>query len=174
MTIDRSGRPPVETEGAPEARDIAADVRASTARQRDKAAEARHTLAFVDVDGLKAVNDGQGHAAGDRLLRGDAEAMLSRLRNYDLVVRYGGDEFLCALPGADLEDAGQRLDAMTDDLTTSSSGASVSVGLAVLEDADTLEGLITRADAALYTEHRAAREHPGSPPAPAHRSALDR
>jgi len=58
------------------------------------------TLAFVDVDGLKTVNDTQGHAVGDTLLRNVVTARRSGLRETDLIVRYGGDECLCVLPGA--------------------------------------------------------------------------
>ncbi len=60
-------------------------------------------LAFVDVDDLKTVNDSRGHLAGDALLRLVAETLLSSVRRYDVVVRYGGDEFVWALPnlGAD-------------------------------------------------------------------------
>ena len=64
------------------------------------------TLAFADVVGLKATNDHAGHAAGDQLLAQVAALQQSAVREYDLLVRYGGDEFLCGLAGVDRETAG--------------------------------------------------------------------
>ena len=52
---------------------------------------------FLDVDGLKHVNDTEGHASGDRLLVDTVATIRKRVRSYDLVIRYGGDEFVCAL-----------------------------------------------------------------------------
>jgi diguanylate cyclase (GGDEF)-like protein len=54
-------------------------------------------LAFVDVDHLKEINDVHGHAAGDQVLQAVAETLRTTLRGYDLIFRYGGDEFVCAL-----------------------------------------------------------------------------
>ena len=54
-------------------------------------------LAYIDVDGLKQVNDSHGHGAGDALLRDVAGAIQKHLRSYDTLVRVGGDEFVCAL-----------------------------------------------------------------------------
>jgi diguanylate cyclase (GGDEF)-like protein len=115
------------------------------------------TLAFVDVDGLKAINDAHGHAAGDRALRAVAAALLHGLRSYDLVVRPGGDEFLCGLPGTDLAAAQHRFDAVASTLAEQNPGTSVSIGLAELATRDTLEALIARADAALYDARRNTR-----------------
>lgn len=66
-------------------------------------------LAFIDVDRLKAINDAHGHAAGDRMLTHVARALKENLRPYDLIIRFGGDEFLCAIPGISLANATQRL-----------------------------------------------------------------
>lgn len=115
----------------------------------------RLALAFVDVDGLKAVNDSRGHGAGDALLRSVAALLRDELRDYDVVVRYGGDEFLCALPGMDMAEAKARLEHVNAALAASAH-CSVTAGIAVLEDGDTLDTLIARADQALY-ERRAAR-----------------
>jgi diguanylate cyclase (GGDEF)-like protein len=140
---------------------------ADLAREIDRArrSDGRLVLAFVDVDGLKATNDVQGHAAGDALLRDVAMALSTGLRSYDLVVRYGGDEFLCALPGTDIDGAGRRFDEVTRQLTETSTHASVTTGLAELENSDTLDTLIARADAALYAERRRP-EHESAATAP--------
>jgi diguanylate cyclase (GGDEF)-like protein len=124
---------------------------------RARRADGRLVLAFVDVDGLKAINDVHGHAAGDQLLRDVALALRTGLRSYDLVIRFGGDEFLCALPGTDPEGARRRFDEVARNLTKRRPGASVSTGLAALESADTLGELTGRADAALYAGRGRAR-----------------
>jgi diguanylate cyclase (GGDEF)-like protein len=110
-------------------------------------------LAFVDVDGLKATNDTQGHAAGDRLLGHIVNTIRSHLRGYDLIVRYGGDEFVCALVDASIESAAERFLQVNEELG-SSQRASISVGLAELSERDSLDDLIARADAALRRERQ--------------------
>jgi diguanylate cyclase (GGDEF)-like protein len=124
---------------------------------RVRRSDGRLVLAFVDVDGLKATNDAEGHAAGDQLLHDVGVALRTGLRSYDLVVRYGGDEFLCALPGTDVEGARRRFDEVARNLTEKNPRASVSMGLAPLEDGDTLDELTARADRALYAA-RGAQE----------------
>jgi diguanylate cyclase (GGDEF)-like protein len=117
---------------------------------RARRSDGRLVLAFVDVDGLKTVNDDHGHAAGDQLLCDVAAALLNGLRSYDLVVRYGGDEFVCALPGTSLDGAKRRFHEVGRALAEKNLGASMSTGLAELADPDTLDDLTARADAALY------------------------
>jgi diguanylate cyclase (GGDEF)-like protein len=106
-------------------------------------------LAFIDVDDLKATNDSLGHEAGDRRLTQVAECLRSNLREYDVVVRYGGDEFLCGLIDMPLSVARQRFDQVDVDLAISGDG-SVSIGLVQLETGEDLEALIRRADEAMY------------------------
>jgi diguanylate cyclase (GGDEF)-like protein len=107
-------------------------------------------LAFVDVDGLKEVNDREGHAAGDQLLIDVVETIRAKLRSYDPVVRYGGDEFLCALSNVDIDSARERFAGIQLALGEAREGCSISVGLAELRSDDTLEDLTARGDAALY------------------------
>jgi diguanylate cyclase (GGDEF)-like protein len=114
-------------------------------------------LGFLDVDGLKAVNDTDGHAAGDALLVAVVDALRASLRSYDVVVRYGGDEFLFSLSGADEEAAAQRLKTMRTLLGHRMSGRSVSAGFATLRPDDDLDALIRRADLDLYTRRSAER-----------------
>jgi diguanylate cyclase (GGDEF)-like protein len=107
-------------------------------------------LAMLDVDALKAVNDAHGHAAGDALLRDLPTAITAALRSYDVIVRWGGDEFACALSEVSLEVAAERLADIQRALGELRPGASISSGLAELTDGDTLESLVGRADADLY------------------------
>ena len=114
-------------------------------------------LAFVDVDGLKEVNDRDGHAAGDALLIDVVETIRSQLRSYDPVVRFGGDEFVCAISDLDLDGVRQRFEGIDRELARKREGASISVGLAELRSGDTLDDLTSRGDEALYAVKRRRR-----------------
>ena len=108
---------------------------------------------FLDVDGLKQLNDTEGHAAGDRVLVEVVAAISRRVRSYDLVIRLGGDEFLCALVDVAPEDAERTLADIRSQYAART-GHSVSVGMTTVGDADTAESVIARADAAMYAERR--------------------
>ena len=107
--------------------------------------------AFVDVDGLKATNDSLGHPAGDQLLRQVVDTIRANVRSYDLIVRFGGDEFVCGLMDVNMEKAAERFLLVNADLAETQH-ASVSVGLAELAPDDSVADLIARADEALYRE----------------------
>jgi diguanylate cyclase (GGDEF)-like protein len=117
-------------------------------------------LAFVDVNNLKVRNDLHGHIAGDRLLRKIADTLRANVRSYDLVVRYGGDEFICGFPALDVNDAAERFAHINEDLA-SSDEASVAFGLAELERDDSLTELIIRADALMYANRYQRVQGPG-------------
>ena len=116
-------------------------------------------LAFADVDGLKAVNDSRGHAAGDRMLVQVAATLSKQLRPYDLIIRYGGDEFVCVLAGIDMPTASQRLSSLNDLLAASPEGGSITIGLAEMQPEDSPEDLLVRADMALYRKRRLHVSH---------------
>lgn len=107
--------------------------------------------AYIDVDGLKSVNDSQGHVAGDRLLRNVADSLRSRMRSYDLLMRIGGDEFLCVLPGIGVDEARRRLHDLG---PAGSQSWSISIGVSVLHDSDEAQQLIDRADRDLIETRR--------------------
>jgi len=106
-------------------------------------------LAFLDVDGLKAVNDEQGHEAGDDLLREVVRCWREVLRSYDVFIRYGGDEFICGVADLPVAAVAERFETANNELR-SRDHASVSVGLAERVRGEGLAALIERADAAMY------------------------
>ncbi len=132
------------------------------AAAREHARATRHALPvsvlLVDVDHFKNVNDTHGHAAGDAVLRGVATLVLSIARRSDLVARWGGEEFVIALPqttepGARV--AAERLRrSISETAHTTPSGKSVtvtaSIGIASADAPWKLEELLGRADQAMY------------------------
>ncbi len=117
--------------------------------------DGRLVAAFIDVDGLKAVNDKDGHRAGDDLLRSVAQGLRRHMRTYDLLIRLGGDEFLCVLPNVTLAEARARFGRLRSDLAGSTS--SVSIGYAELCDGDSPDDLVNRADGALLAQRGTSR-----------------
>jgi diguanylate cyclase (GGDEF)-like protein len=107
------------------------------------------TVALLDLDGFKIVNDEDGHGAGDALLQALARAWSAELRMADHLGRYGGDEFVLCLPGTDTVRAEDLLARLRE-----SHPASWSAGTATARPGDTLEDLLLRADADLYRHKR--------------------
>ena len=116
----------------------------------------RLVVAFIDVDGLKHTNDTDGHAAGDELLRDVAQSITQQLRSYDVIARFGGDEFVCSLSGQDAAGAGERFEQIRTSLSQAARRATITVGLAECAKEESLEQLIARADATMIN----ARQHP--------------
>lgn len=121
------------------------------------------TLAFLDLDHFKGVNDTLGHQTGDRLLREIAGAMVSRLRRVDVVARFGGDEFVLLLPETDAEAARTVLDSVRGAIRTVAEpyGDSVraSVGaVTYLEPPASVDDVLRRADAAMYEAKAEGRD----------------
>jgi diguanylate cyclase (GGDEF)-like protein len=123
-------------------------------------------LALVDVDHFKALNDAHGHAAGDAGLGHVGRCLSLALREYDAVGRWGGEEFLVLLPGADLSTAAAAAERLREavELTPLAAGGgaslhlTVSVGVAALTaEASSLDDLLKAADGALYRAKAAGR-----------------
>jgi diguanylate cyclase (GGDEF)-like protein len=121
--------------------------------ERARRSDGRFVIAFIDVDGLKGVNDREGHAAGDRVLRTLAATMRANLRAYDPIVRYGGDEFVCGVAQIDTVEVQHRLDVIDQSLRHAT-GVGITAGVAAMDGNETLEELTERADAALLEAKR--------------------
>jgi diguanylate cyclase (GGDEF)-like protein len=113
------------------------------------------TAAYVDIDNFKAVNDTLGHASGDELLNLVARTMSGILRGTDVVARLGGDEFALLLPGAGLDDAKGRLQAVHNALNSATAGTEPAVGFSIgavtfTEPPHSSAHMIARADRVMY------------------------
>lgn len=135
--------------------------------ERDRAMRQKQPccVALVDIDLFKKVNDTFGHTEGDRVLRAVAESLRRNVRPYDVLYRYGGEEFLICLPAATPEAGRQVLERMRSAIAalgiTSATGKPIPItatfGLAELSADLSVEESLDRADTALYDGKRAGR-----------------
>ena len=122
------------------------------------------SVAMIDIDHFKRVNDTYGHPAGDQVIRSLAWLLKRRLRNTDIIGRYGGEEFLVGLPNATSQQALQVLDRIRCDFgqikhpfNETWFNTSFSAGIASLSALSTGEDLVKLADEALYVAKRGGR-----------------
>ncbi|MCK4951328.1 MAG: GGDEF domain-containing protein [Gammaproteobacteria bacterium] len=124
------------------------------------------TLAIIDLDKFKSINDQHGHAVGDEVLRCYASEVFSIFRQYDMVARFGGEEFAVLLPNTDKEGAlraMKKVKARVGQITCDVNGQSIpiptfSAGLAVYNEGETLGAYIERADQAMYRAKSLGRD----------------
>lgn len=121
-------------------------------------------LVFIDVDEFKKINDTRGHKVGDAVLRMVAQTLANGLRTTDMVVRWGGEEFLAALPGmkaSALLSAAERLRMLVDhswlQVDDEQVRATISAGAVLVSPDETLEQAIERADRLMYASKHAGR-----------------
>jgi diguanylate cyclase (GGDEF)-like protein len=121
---------------------------------------AKGSLAVIDIDGLKAINDAHGHQAGDLAIRVFAHALRMKLRSDDLIFRWGGDEFLVVMFGFPPEEIAARLERVGN-IDVPIEGVDVPVhvgasfGVAAFESIGGLRAAAEAADAAMYEAKRA-------------------
>jgi diguanylate cyclase (GGDEF)-like protein len=140
---------------------------ATAALEKARAQNELLTLALVDLDHFKLINDACGHAVGDRVLRDLAALTRGMLGPDEVMGRWGGEEFLLLLPGLPLDLAMARVEALRaaalgiklpDTGTAAGLGVSLSAGMATsYEGATSLDEIIARADVALYEAKRDGR-----------------
>ena len=123
------------------------------------------TICYCDLDNFKQVNDRFGHVTGDRALRQFAELAGGVVRNIDYVARFGGEEFVLVLVGADeaaAENVANRLRLRTKQMwipgTADDFVLSVSIGVTAFRTGERVEDTLNRADRALYTAKMAGRD----------------
>ena len=126
---------------------------------RSERARSTVSVALVDIDGFKRINDEFGHLDGDRCLRQAAEAVKRSRRGGDRGFRWGGDEFALLLPDTDHEGAEQAAARLASEILNTCSDAegrplSVSWGAAQATEGMTMEELLTQADLALMGQKR--------------------
>lgn len=132
---------------------------------------------LIDIDHFKQVNDRHGHLVGDEALRAVATILRSTIRTKDVIGRFGGEEFVIALPDTDLDDATVTADRLRSAVAASPLAAmcagaldepgldpdtfrlTVSIGVAVYPaDGTTVDNLLLRADRAMYAAKAAGRD----------------
>ncbi len=116
-------------------------------------------ILFIDLDGLKRINDEYGHYAGDLVLKHVAGQLSANLRASDMVARIGGDEFGLILDHLDQSDACAKAIALTQQIAATKVKigsakivCTVTAGVAIVESGDTVEALMGRADDAMYAK----------------------
>lgn len=131
--------------GASNRRNLQEELEREMARARRN-----HTplaLAFLDLDHFKRFNDAFGHSEGDALLRELVTAWRSEIRPADVLARFGGEEFIVVFPDIGLEQSAAAVERLR---AVVPRGQTCSAGIAAFRDSDTADGLIGRADQALY------------------------
>ena len=118
------------------------------------------SVALFDIDYFKKVNDEHGHLCGDRVLRAVAGLIADTARTTDVVVRYGGEEFIVLMPQTDLEAArliGNRLREQVESNAFGEVRVTVSAGIAEAKHGEDAQSLLSRTDKALYRAKDAGR-----------------
>ncbi len=122
------------------------------------------TLAVIDIDFFKKINDNYGHQTGDKVLKIVSNAVVKRLREVDFMARFGGEEFVLLLPETDGEKALEVLNRIREALANApfrykneKITITVSIGIAEFTEGDTCEKVFERADEALYKAKETGR-----------------
>ena len=122
------------------------------------------SLAMMDLDLFKDINDCYGHAAGDRVLAMVAMKLKEVIRESDVLCRYGGEEFILLLPQTSLADGSMLLEKLRSHIEhcafrhkDTPVGVSISCGIAEFAAGDALESVFERADQAMYRAKRRGR-----------------
>ena len=127
------------------------------------------SVLLIDIDHFKRFNDNFGHSVGDQVLRVMAKVLRERVRDIDLPARYGGEELIAVLPGADLATCAvvaERIRRAISECSITSRttgevlpGITVSIGVGQFQPGESMTDLVDRCDRALYVAKRGGRNH---------------
>ena len=122
------------------------------------------SIAVIDIDNFKSVNDSYGHKAGDKVLQTVAKLCESQIRESDFIARYGGEEFVVILPSTDLSAAKTAANHLREKVSKcvfhynkTEVPITVSIGVAEFKQTDCAESAFIRADSALYKAKESGR-----------------
>lgn len=135
-------------------------------RSRRAGAGRRFSVAAIDINGFKEINDHHGHQTGDELLKWVGEFLVAHLRSHDVACRTGGDEFMLLLPDLSAEDVAPVIARLRDKLRKANAHRPIPVSLAIgsaswPEVSDSCDKILDVADAAMYADKRAQKERVG-------------
>lgn len=122
-------------------------------------------MIILDLNKFKLINDTYGHQYGDEVIKAFANILKSCIREFDILGRYGGDEFIILLPNTDEQDAAKiiaRIEKATAEPILKKDGKDIKIvasyGLSAMEENDTIESLFFKADEKMYKQKNAMRE----------------
>ena len=136
------------------------DTRLSEAMSRSTRNDVPFSLAIIDIDNLKQINDKHGHVAGDQVIKRISSTIQEMIRVSDCLARWGGDEFAALIEstGADARLLAERIQERLAKALDGEIPTTISVGIAEYQSDDTSESLLRRADRALYESKDAGRD----------------
>ncbi len=125
------------------------------------------SILLMDIDHFKDVNDNYGHSAGDQVLMNFAKVCIEGIRGYDIFARMGGEEFALLIPDTDAQEALWVAERLRNSVATQSAMVggrpvfiTISIGIAeLMSDDEGVDGIINRADKALYSSKNSGRNH---------------
>ena len=117
------------------------------------------SLLILDIDDFKKINDNHGHLFGDRVIKETAEMITANIRSEDILGRYGGDEFLVIMPGADYEISKHVATRICQSISRNQYLATVSIGVTTFagHEKQGAKDLLAQADTNLYTAKRSGK-----------------
>jgi len=132
--------------------------------EKTKRADSKFILIFLDLNNFKNINDKYGHEEGDRVLKKVANILKQSFRKYDIVVRYGGDEFIVVIESINNINMHKILKKLEEKIKKSFAKYNVSIayGIASSDESDNIEKLIEIADMRMYQDKKTKKSKANS------------